>query len=62
MPALKITLELTNTLELEALESALDMLVESGEDRARCDEDMTAREKAAVKAGRALLTRIRGQV
>jgi len=59
---LKITIDLSSTLELEALESALDIFVESGEDRLKCDEDMSAREKAAVKAGRALLARIRGEV
>ena len=61
-PMLKITIDLSSTLELEALESALDIFVESGEDRLKCDEDMSAREKAAVKAGRALLARIRGEV
>lgn len=59
MPKLTITIELSSTLELEALESALDMYVECESSRGK-DEKLPKREQLALAAGNNLLTRIRG--
>lgn len=58
MANLKITLELASTLELEALESALDMFEAYASEK---DESRNAREKLVCKAGIALLARVRGE-
>ncbi len=55
---MKITIDLTGTLELAALESALEMFEAYAEDP---DVTRSAREKAECKAGLALLARIRGE-
>lgn len=54
---MKITLELTGTLELAALESALEMFEAYADDP---DPKRTPREKLEAKAGKALLARVRG--
>jgi hypothetical protein len=54
---MKITIELTGTLELAALESALEMYEAYTEDPPPCQ---TERERLECKAGKALLARVRG--
>ncbi len=56
---MKITIELTGTLELAALESALEMFEAWAQGVAK-DGYTTKREEMEAKAGIALLKRIRG--
>lgn len=64
MPKLTITIELSSTLELEALESALDMFVECEGSRIadfkKSKERIDKREELALVAGTNLLARVRG--